>query len=263
MRAWLWGLPLLAALALLFGVHPQAPERAVGAAGNPPSAPAAPDRRSRHVSVHAVLHARDLAGAMSAYAAVASESDLRRLRSEVDAACRVLILLELDGRSEPDVRREQARGELARRCAGLPVPSMFVPVADTRLPFDDEPQPGAGAAALADLRRAIHPDQLIQAWLEAYRQDSLPQDQIFPDRRRLLPAEAESLIRVVADWRECERLNACAADGLFALRVCALHGCMPGSDLRSAWHQALSPRDFESVQAIHAWLQRWQQGSAP
>lgn len=261
MRGWLWALLLLVAAAWIFGVPSTAPLRAGGAAGKPPYASAAVNRGARSVSAYAVLHARDLSLALADFSAVAPEPELRRLRSEVDAACRVLTLLELDGRSEPDVRREQARGELARRCAGLPVPSMFVPVADTRLPFDDELEPGAGAAALADLRRASHPEQLIQTWLEAYRQDALPQDQIFPDRRRLLPAEAESLIRVVVDWRECERLNACDADGLFALRVCALHGCVPGSDLRSAWHQALSPRDFESVLAIHAWLQRWQLGS--
>jgi hypothetical protein len=81
---------------------------------------------------------------------------------------------------------------------------------------------------------------------------SLPQP--FHDQRRLLPAEAETLIRVVVDWRECARLRACGPDSLFALRVCALNGCAAGSDVQSAWHQALSPRDYESALAIHRWL---------
>lgn len=261
MRAWWVGL-LLAVLAVMIGVYPSAPEPVSGSVAGA-TAPVLPAATRQPTSAHAVLHARDLGAALADYALAVPAPELRRLRAEVDAACRVLVLLELDGRGEPDVRRRQARSELAQRCAGLPVPSMYVPAVDTRLPADDELEQAAGVAALADLRQARTGEALADAWLEAYRHDALPQDAIFPDRRRLLPAEAEALIKVVVDWRECERLQACGPDSLFALRVCALHGCMPGSDVRSAWHQALSPRDFESVQAIHAWLHHWQSGGAP
>jgi hypothetical protein len=186
---------------------------------------------------------------------------MRRLRAEVDASCRVLALLEQDRPSGVDGRRDRAQHELRQRCAGLPVPSLYVPVADTRMPVDDALDPVAGVQALQALRAATQPEQLIDAWLEAFRHDVLPQHQIFPDRRRLLPAEAEALIRVVVDLRECSRLYACGPNSLFALRVCALHGCADGSDVHAAWHQALSPRDYESVQAIHRWLSSWQSGS--
>ena len=56
--------------------------------------------------------------------------------------------------------------------------------------------------------------------------------------------------------------SACGTDSLLTLRVCALHGCEPGSDLRDAWHRALAPRDFESALAIYSWLQRLQEDAA-
>jgi hypothetical protein len=259
----LWGVLLLAAAAWIVRVQSAVPGQFVVATANPTIATQPPGLAPARVSATAVLHARELPAVFLQYSKVASAASQRRLRSEIDAACRVLTLLELDGRRERDPRREQARGELARRCADLPVPSMFVPVAETRLLTEDSPEPVAAAVALTQLRSARYPEDLIDAWLEAYRHDALPQDQIFPDRRRLLPAEAESLIQVVIDWRECERMNACGADSLFALRVCAMHGCTPGSDVLSAWHQALAPRDYESVQAIHDWLLGFQRGVGP
>lgn len=210
------------------------------------------------VSLHALLHASDYAAALDSYALTATLAQRRRARAEIDAACRVPVLLRLDGRDEPDPRRDPARRELERRCHDWPVPSMYVPVSETDLPDDAPADAERGRRALDTLRTATRSEQLAQAWLLAYRHDALPQDAIFSDHRRLLPSEAENLFRVVLDWRECVRLDACGADGLFALRVCALHGCTPGSDVYAAWHQALAPRDYESVQAIHAWLRRWQ-----
>jgi hypothetical protein len=261
----LWAILLLVAVAVagVLELQSAATGQFVDAGPNPTVAPQSTGRGLARVSASTVLHARELSTILSRYAEVASAANLRRLRSEVDAACRVLTLLELDGRREMDHRREQARGELALRCAELPVPSMYVPVAETRLVTEDPTGPVAAASVLANLRSARYPDDLIDAWLEAYRQDALPQDQIFPDRRRLLPAEAEILIKVVIDWRECERMDACGADSLLALRVCALHGCAPGSDVQAAWHQALAPRDYESVQAIHQWLLEYQRGVGP
>lgn len=251
-----WPLLLLAALAaalvLLARPRPDAPARIATAAQPTSSLPANPPP----TTAYAVLHARVLDVALDRHAAAASEPERRRLRAEVDAACRAPVLLRLDGRSEADPRRDPARRELEHRCAALPVPSMYVPVAETDLPDEDAIDPELGQAALAALREAADAEQIAAAWMLAYRHDALPQDAIFPDRRRLLPSEAEALIRVVLDWRECARLAACDADSLFALRVCALHGCAPGSDVHAAWHQALAPRDYESALAIHAWLQR-------
>jgi hypothetical protein len=187
------------------------------------------------------------------------------LRVQVDSACRALAILELEGRTEPDPRRDPARQELSHRCADLPVPSMDVRTSETPLPREPEvdTDPYTAQQALSRLHRAKKPQELMDAWLEAYRLGALPQAQIFSDRRLLLPGEAENLIRVVADWRECAQWNACDGDSLMTLRVCALHGCEPGSDMRAAWHQALAPRDMESALAIHAWLDRWQQGPPP
>jgi hypothetical protein len=175
-----------------------------------------------------------------------------RLRAEVDSACRVPVLLALDGRERPDPRRDPALAELKRRCAALPVPSMYVPMEDTRAPLNE--RSADPLAALAALRDARTPDALLSAWLDAYASRVLPQAEIFADGRRLLPAEAEYLMRAVNDVRECERLNACGPHSLITLRVCALNGCEPGSDLRMAYHEALSPRDFEALLAIHRWL---------
>lgn len=256
MRLWPW----LLLGALVAGLASLRPRADAPMAARPAPAPGAarPSPRAAAASAFAVLHARDLDVALARYEAQATDADRRRLRVEVDAACRVLVLLRLDGRDEVDPRRDAARGELERRCARLPVPSMYVPVAETDLPDEAPPDPEAGRAALAELRIATSAEALAAAWMLAYRHDALPQEQIFPDRRRLLPAEAEYLIRVVLDWRECARLSACGADSLIALRVCALHGCLPGSDVHAAWHQALAPRDYESARAIHAWLQQWQ-----
>ena len=214
----------------------------------------------RH-SAFAVLHADDPAAALQRL----QGPEARRLREQIDGACRALAILELDGRTEADPRRDPARQELSRRCADMPVPSMDVRTSETPLPR--EPEEGADSAtaqqALVQLHGSRKPQELVDAWLEAYRLGALPQAQIFSDRRLLLPGEAEQLIRVVADWRECAQWNACDSDSLMTLRVCALHGCDPGSDMRAAWHQALAPRDMESALAIHAWLERWQDGPPP
>jgi hypothetical protein len=247
------GVLLLSGVAWLLGMRPVGPQSTATVASMPttthPVAAAKP-----MASPFDVFHSQDLASALARFSAQAPAREVRRLRAEVDTSCRSLALLENDRRSEVDARREPALRELRRRCATLPVPSMYVPVADTRLPSDDTPDPVAASRALADLHRATGPDLLIDAWMEAYRHDALPQQDIFHDQRRMLPAEAETLIRVVVDWRECARLRACGPDSLFALRVCALNGCAAGSDVQSAWHQALSPRDYESALAIHRWL---------
>lgn len=256
------GILLLTVLAGMLGLCSTAPDRAVTPVQ--PSAASRDSARSKPpTTAFKVLHARHLAVELSDFTASAPADELRRLRAEVDAACRALVLLQLDGRSEADSRRAPAQQELRSRCADLPVPSMYVPVAATGMPSEEQSDPESAAVALADLRMARHREQLTVAWLHAYAQDVLPQDLIFPDRRRLLPAEAESLIHVVIDWRECARVNACGADSLFALRICAMHGCAPGSDVQSAWHQALSPRDYESALAIHLWLRNWQRGALP
>lgn len=222
----------------------------------PPTRPPAVD------AAYSVLHGSDLAAELERYDAVATASQRERLHAEVDAACRAPILLTLDGRGDPDPRRDPSRRELERRCADLPVPSMYAPDAETEFHFDDPSDAQSAASALERLRAALDADELAEAWMHAYRVDALPQDQIFADRRRLLPAEAELMIRVVIDWRECARLDACGTDSLLTLRVCALHGCEPGSDLRDAWHRALAPRDFESALAIYSWLQRLQEDAA-
>jgi hypothetical protein len=247
------GILLLIGVAWLLGGRPadvqQVQSVAASAPATRPNGSALPSG-----SAFAVLRARDLAATLSQFAAQAPAEETRRLRVEIDASCRVLSLLQREDIAASDPRREPALRELRPRCAGLPVPSMYVPVVDTRMPTDDAPDPLAAATALDDLRAAQSAEQLIDAWLVAYRHDALPQHRIFPDQRRLLPAEAEALIRVVVDWRECARLMACGPDSLFALRICAQHGCTAGSDVHSAWHQALSPHDYESAQAIHQWL---------
>ncbi|MBK8067751.1 MAG: hypothetical protein IPK27_08995 [Rhodanobacteraceae bacterium] len=255
MRRWPWlGLVALAAMPALLRQPPTPPEgRADAGATSIRPAP-----QPGGASDYAVLHARELASALAAYEAQADEHERRRMRVEVDAACRAPVLLRLDGRDDPDPRRDPARRELERRCADLPVPSMFVPLAETNLPDEEAPDAQAGARALERLRLAGDGEDLAAAWLVAFQSGVLPQNEIFADHRRLLPAEAEALIRVVLDWRVCARQRACGADSLIALRVCALHGCAPGSDVQSAWHQALSPRDYESAMAIHIWLQQWQ-----
>jgi len=259
-RAWVVGTLLLAVVAVMLGLRSGGPQQAISASEIAPAVARPIGSEGHQATSFEVFHARDLAAALSRYAAQAPPRDVRRLRTEVDAACRVLALLEQDGRNPPDSRRDAARRELQKRCADLPVPSLYVPVGDTRMPPEELSDPVAAAAALAQLHGAMQPEVLVDAWLEAFRLDALPQHRIFPDQRRLLPAEAEALIRVVADWRECTRLNACGPGSLFALRVCALNGCEAGSDVQSAWHQALSPRDYESVLAIHAWLTNWQAG---
>lgn len=261
MRAWGLGILLLTALAWILGMRWSAsPPTAIAPAATGTAAAVGSTAQPPN-PLFQVLHARRLALALSRLAVIAPADELRRLRVEVDAACRALVLLELDGRNDADSRRAPAQQELRSRCADLPVPSMYVPMAATRMPSEERPDSAAADAALADLRRARHRESLAAAWLAAYAQDGLPQDQIFPDRRRLLPAEAEALIHVVIDWRECARANACDAESLYALRICALHGCTPGSDVQSAWHQALSPRDYESALAIHQWLSSWQAGA--
>jgi len=229
-----------------------APSAAV-AANLTASAPIVPQGRA-----FAVLHGPDLLSALSQFEAQASPRERIRIRVEVDAACRVPELLKLDGRSEPDPRRDPALQELLRRCARLPVPSMYVPANETQLPFEQIEDADTRSSALMQLRQAQTSDELAAAWLNAYERGALPQEQIFADGRRLLSEEAQALIYVVIDWRECVRLNACGSDSLITLRVCALHGCTAGSDLRSAWHQALAPRDFDAALAIYDWLLRWQ-----
>lgn len=190
-------------------------------------------------------------------AALASIDDPRliaALRTEVDAACRAPVLLILDGRKRPDPRRDWALSELKRRCAEVPVPSMYVPVEDTRAPLNE--RQADASDALAALRAADSNEALMTAWLDAYASRALPQQEIFPDGRLLLPAEAEALMRAALDWRACEHWAACGPDSLITLRVCALHGCEPGSDLRMAYHEALAPRDFEALMAILRWLER-------
>ncbi len=263
MRGWVLGVLLLIGVAWWLGMRPVGPQSTVPTLALMPTTTHPVATANPTASSFEVFHSEDLAGAFARFSQQAPAREVRRLRAEVDASCRSLALLEQDRRNEVDARREPAQRELRRRCAALPVPSMYVPVADTRLPSDDSPDPVAAARALDDLRSAAEPDLLIDAWMEAYRHDALPQHRIFHDQRRLLPAEAETLIRVVVDWRECARLRACGPDSLFALRVCALNGCAAGSDVQSAWHQALSPRDYESVLAIHRWLAQWHTGADP
>ncbi len=185
--------------------------------------------------------------------------EIERVRTLIDQACAVPTTLRLDGRRAPDARRDPARVALEQRCAGMPQPSLFVPTADTDSPLRQEESAHVDAGLAMDaLRTADTRRSLVEAWLRAYRSGALPQEQIFPDQRRLLPGEAEAVILVVAHWHECARLDACGPESLLTLEVCALHGCPPGSDLRQAWHEALSPRDFEAVEAVHAWLRRLQ-----
>lgn len=177
----------------------------------------------------------------------------RELRREIQLACRVPVLLRLDGREEHDPRRGEALAVLRRRCRALPEPSLYDPGASL-VAIEEEPPLDAGEA-LAALMAAGDEESLRSAWLLAFHSAALPLQQILADGRLLLPLEAEQLIDVVIDWRRCARHHACGGDSLITLRVCALHGCRPGSDLWAAWHDALSPRDFEAARSIHAWLQ--------
>ncbi len=258
MRAWV---ALIILLVLAAWVLQDTRQSTVGAPSVPISESSVAAAAVDSPGAFAVLHGDDPAAALQRL----SGPEARRLREQIDSACRSLAILELDGRTEPDPRRDPARQELSRRCADMPVPSMDVRTSETPLPSepDERPDPATVRQALAQLYHAVKPQDLVDAWLEAYRLGALPQAQIFADRRLLLPGEAEQLIRVVLDWRECAQWNACDGDSLMTLRVCALHGCEPGSDMRAAWHQALAPRDMESALAIHAWLDRFQQGPPP
>lgn len=191
---------------------------------------------------------------LDALQALIESPQAQPLRAEIDSACRVPVLLVLDGRRRPDPRRDPALAELKRRCALVPVPSMYVPMEEMRAPLNE--RNASPIDALAAIRSAQTAEELLSAWLDAYASRALPQHEIFPDGRRLLPSEAEMLMRAALDVRECERLAACGPGSLITLRVCALHGCTPGSDLRMAYHEALAPRDFEALIEIHRWLKR-------
>lgn len=204
-----------------------------------------------------VLHGAEPATALRAveYRLGRDHPEVESVRALIDQACAAPTMLRLEGRRAADARRDPARIELERRCAGMPQPSLFVPTADTDSPLRQEESAQVEAVrALAALRAAATRRELVDAWMRAYHSGALPQELIFADRRRLLPGEAEAVILVVAQWRECARLDACGPDSLLTLEVCALHGCPPGSDLRQAWHEALSPRDYEAAEAVHAWL---------
>lgn len=205
--------------------------------------------------LRSALLAEDLQTALQVARLELDDAAWRSVRRRVDDACVVPTLLRLDGRREPDPRRDWARDALLERCAGLPAPSLYRPGLEVRAERADvDPLPGR-AEALAQLRAARDGQALVRAWLEAWLVDALPQEQIFSDGRRLLPADAESLIAVVQDWRDCAAVRACGPDSLLTLKVCAQHGCRPGADLLEAWHEALSPRDYSAAQAIHHWLQ--------
>ncbi len=246
-RSWCCPLTLggfaVASLALVLMLRPIAPP-SIAALRSEPAAVAVPALPPGAT----VLLAPDPGSALSLLDAAVQAP----LRAEIDSACRVPVLLALDGRRRSDPRRDPALAELKRRCAKLPVPSLHVPMEETRAPIHER-NPSA-IDALAALRAAQSSDELMSAWLDAYVSRALPQHQIFPDGRRLLPGEAEWLMRAALDVRECERARACGADSLITLRVCALHGCEPGSDLRMAYHEALAPRDFEALLAILRWL---------
>ncbi len=210
--------------------------------------------------VYGVLHAQELRAAVVDYRAQDDEDrrlSRRQLRALIDQSCRVPQLLQMDGRDAPDWRRDRFVDELQRRCSGWAVPSMFVPEYSWDVVLQVPPTALSAEQALAELRAARDPQALRRSWWQAYRLDALPQAQIFADQRRLLPAEAQQLIEVVIDWRQCARFAACGPDSLLTVRVCAMHGCRGDEDLLGAWHAALSPRDFESAQAIADWLPRW------
>lgn len=218
---------------------------------------ATPEPRQHGADPAAILlRAADLQTALTSARMSLSGDAWRVLRRRVDDACVVPSLLRLEGRREVDPRRDWARSALETRCAGLPMPSLYRPGLDVRSErSDDQPLPSA-ATALTNLRLARSGPALVQAWIEAYLVDALPQEQIFADGRRLLPADAEMVISVVQDWRDCARHRACGSDSLLTLKVCAMHGCSPGADLLEAWHEALSPRDFSAALAVHQWLLR-------
>jgi hypothetical protein len=225
---------------------------------DPPTAPVATAvgsaAASRRPDAGSVYTTADLGAALRALRGQLPEAEWRALRRRVDDACVVLTLLRLEGRREPDPRRDWARDALLERCAGVPTPSLYRPGIDVRAERADQwPLPGAGQA-IAQLRQARTSEALVDAWIEAYLVDALPQERIFSDGRRLLPADAEAVIAVVQDWRDCARHRACGSNSLLTLKVCAMHGCEAGADLLEAWFEALSPRDFSAARAVHAWL---------
>jgi hypothetical protein len=196
----------------------------------------------------------DLGEALQSLRGQLPETEWRALRRRVDDACVVPSLLRLEGRREADPRRDWARDALVERCAGLPMPSLYRPGIDVRNERTDQWPLPSPDQALARLRQARTSRALADAWIDAYLVDALPQERIFSDGRRLLPADAEAVIAVVQDWRDCARFTACGSGSLLTLKVCAMHGCDAGADLLEAWFEALLPRDFSAARAVHAWL---------
>ena len=209
--------------------------------------------------ITAALHAEDLGSVMHQWRAAPSVPGISpgSLRKLADQSCRVPELLRMDGRDQPDWRRDRFRSELEKRCRHRAVPSLFVREHSPDDFFDDTASGLSVTQALIELRRARNAVDLRLAWWSAYRIEALPQAEIFADGRQLLPDEARQLIEVVIDWRQCARYRACGPDSLLTLRVCAMHGCTGDEDLLGAWHQALSPRDFEAALAISRWLPTW------
>lgn len=249
-----WSLLIMAAASVLIHVH-WAPGPGTFVQHTPEPRAASEELAPRAPSASwALLHNNDLARGIRATTNLPKEL-AHALRNEVDSACRVPVLLRLDGRDDPDPRRDWARQALTQRCAGLPEPSLYVRRSETLVPSSDDDSASDPEKVLSELAAAIDSPALKIAWMQAWRADALPQEQIFSDGRRLLEDEAENLIAAVADWRECARHHACGDSSLITLRVCALHGCEPGSDVWAAYHDALSPRDFEAARAIHGWLQ--------
>jgi hypothetical protein len=249
-----WFIPAALLSALLCWLLQQlTPPMAATVAPPLPPAAQAPARSGDHTAAGLLL-ATDLHGALQSARAALPEDQWRALRRRVDDACVVPSLLRLEGRREADPRRDWARAALEQRCAGLPMPSLYRPGLEVRAERSDELPLPAAPEALRSLRQARDGQALVQAWIEAYLADALPQERIFADGRRLLPADAEMVITVVQDWRDCARHRACGSNSLLTLKVCALHGCAPGADLLEAWHEALSPRDFSAARAVHEWL---------
>lgn len=243
----------------LVSLRMPAPSSAVSSPAKPLSTPTARAAPTLVSDVAAVLGSEDLAAAMRKFRSSdgASLISPQVLRTLVDQSCRVPALLRMDGRDQPDWRRDQFRRELEQRCQYWAVPSMFVAQYGADFFINETVMEQSAVEALSELRLAADPDALRRAWWNAYRIDALPQTEIFADQRRLLPAEAQQLIEVVIDWRQCARYRSCGPASLLTLRVCAMHGCAGGEDLLAAWHQALSPRDFESALAMSSWLPIW------
>lgn len=229
-----------------------------------PSAPVeAPDPFRQ--SLRAVLIGAEPAREVLAAEAMWGETDPRtlRLRDRLDEACRAVVLLRLDGSTAGDPYRDWARRELEARCRDWPEPSLYAPTEDTRSPvLDAAPDAAAVAQALALLRHSQDEGELLKAWLLAMRPGAIAQEELFVDGRRLLPTESEELAGHALVWLQCQRQGACGPDSLYVLRLCALGGCRPGSHLLEAYEQALSPREFQAVRAIHDWLLRWRHADA-